>query len=91
MERRERYWKQMSGCKILKDGDRNTRYFHLIATMRRKRKMIEKILVEGVEYSDPISIRKAIVAHFKRHYAKKDVARFDISNLGLLVLSEDQR
>jgi len=91
MARRERYWKQMSRCKILKAGDRNTRYFHLIATMRRKRKMIDKILVDGVEYYDPISVRKAIVDHFKRHYAKKDVPSFDIKNLGPSSLSEDQR
>ena len=42
----------MSQCKFLKEGDRNTRYFHLVATIRRKKKMIERIVVNGVEYTD---------------------------------------
>jgi len=52
--------------------------------------MIEKIVVEGVEHTDPSTIKKAIVDHFKRHYAKKDAIGFDISSLGLSVLSVDQ-
>ena len=62
----------------------------MIAIMRRKKKLIEKILVKGVKYTDPISIKEAIVDHFKMQYAKKDVSSFDISNLGLPALTEDQ-
>ena len=53
--------------------------------------MIEKIVVNGVEYTDHRSIRKAIVAHFKNQYAKKNLSSFDISELGLPVLKEEQR
>jgi len=35
MVRKERYWRQLSRCKVIKEGDRNTKYFHLKATMRR--------------------------------------------------------
>jgi len=87
--RKERFWKQMSRCKILNEGDRNTKYFHLIATMRRKKQMIEKVVVEGQEYTEMGSIRKAIVQHFKSHYSRKEVSRFDIRNLGLSRLSEE--
>jgi len=87
MTRQERYWKQISRCKLLKAGDRNTRYFHLVATMRKRRKMIEKIVVDGEEYTEPIAIKKAIVGYFKKHYTKKKAADFDISSLGLSVLT----
>lgn len=32
----ERYWRQQSGIKWLKEGDRNTEYFHAIAENKKK-------------------------------------------------------
>ena len=91
LTQKERYWKQMSRCKFLKKDDRNTRYFHLVATMRRKKKMIESIVVNGVEYTDHGKIKKAIMNHFKNHFAKKNISNFNISDLGLSVLTEEQK
>jgi len=91
MARRERYWKQMSRSKVLKEGDRNTKYFHLMATMRRKRKMIDAIVVDGIEYVDPRKVRKAIVDYFKGQYSRRPAGSFDIGNLGLATLTENQR
>ena len=45
---KERYWKQLSICKIIKESDRNTKYFHVLATIRRKKKMISS-LTRGTE------------------------------------------
>jgi len=91
LARKERFWKQMSRCKILKEGDRNTRYFHLIASIRRKKKMIEKIVVNGVEHTDITAVRQAIVGHFKEQYDRKSACSFDISSIGLSSLTEVQK
>jgi len=52
--------------------------------------MIERIEVNGIEYTNQGHIKKAIVNHFKQQYAKQNSPSFDISNLGLSVLTEEQ-
>ncbi|XP_056685340.1 uncharacterized protein [Spinacia oleracea] len=37
MKRKEMYWAQQPGSKWLKEGDRNTRYFHTIASIRKRK------------------------------------------------------
>jgi len=69
--RNERYWRQMSRCKLIKEGDRNTKYFHLAATMRRKRNQIDKMLIDGEEVSDVKLIKANITEYFRQLYKKK--------------------
>jgi len=52
MSRKERYWRQLSRCRIISEGDRNTKYFDLTATMRRQRNWIDKLMLNGEEVSD---------------------------------------
>ena len=83
MARKERYWRQLSRCKILKEGDRNTKYFHLKAKMRRQRNMIERIWFQGAEISEESRIKEVIISHFKELYSKQKCTRFDIATLEL--------
>ena len=69
--RKERYWKQLSRCKVIREGDRNTKYFHLSATMRRNRNRIDKLLIQGVEVSDEGRIKSSILEYFKDLYSKQ--------------------
>jgi len=87
MARKERFWKQLSRCKILKEGDRNTKYFHLLASLRRQRKLITKIMDNGKEVTKLPAIKKIIMGNFKKLYRKQESSDFDISTLGLRMLS----
>ena len=43
---KEVFWVQQSRAKWIKEGDRNTRYFHVMATMRRRKNAIESLTIE---------------------------------------------
>ena len=88
MNRQERYWRQLSRCKIIREGDRNTKYFHLKATMRRQRNCIDKLMINGEEVTDVNEIKREIIGYFKDLYSKQQGTTFDISQLGFNQLSQ---
>ena len=90
MIRKERYWKQLSRCKIIKEGDRNTKYFHLIASARRQRNVIERITANGKEVTDIREIKDYINGYFRRLYKRRKGLQFDISYLNMSKLQPEE-
>lgn len=66
LKTRESYWAQNSWSQWLKEGDKNTKYFHAIATMRRRQNSIEQICVGDSIIEDPVSIKKEAVNFFSK-------------------------
>ena len=89
MIRKERYWRQLLRCKVIKEGDRNTKYFHLKATMRRQRNTINKLIINGEEVVDIRVINSHILSYFKMFYKKQKSVCFDLSTLGLPKLPQE--
>ena len=81
--RKESYWRQLSKDKWLKQGDRNTRYFHAVAVERRRRKMVQKLKVGQRWMKGPQAIKREAVKFFKMLYTQPVEPRVDISE-GLL-------
>jgi len=77
----------MSRCKLLREGDRNTKYFHTLATIRRRRNLILTVKKDDITLTEPTQVRKAFVQHFKQMYASQETVLFDLTSLGLHKLS----
>ncbi|XVF39325.1 hypothetical protein PTKIN_Ptkin01aG0025400 [Pterospermum kingtungense] len=61
----ERAWFQKSRIKWLREKDRNTKFFHMAATMRRRLNAIDHLEVNGALCSDPRVVKQVIVAYFE--------------------------
>ncbi|XP_045822486.1 uncharacterized protein LOC123915416 [Trifolium pratense] len=76
LECEETWWKQRSRELWLQHGDKNTKYFHMKANIRRNKNKIEKITdSQGHIHQDEDGIEKVLVDHFKALYTKQDTER----------------
>ena len=57
----ELMWRQWSRLEWLSAGDKNTRFFHMRANMRRKKNMIKALASSlGVSVTDPAELKKMV-------------------------------
>ncbi|XP_039016625.1 uncharacterized protein LOC120147279 [Hibiscus syriacus] len=86
----ESIWFQKSRAKWIKDGDRNTRFFHLTALNRSRRNEITSLKINGSEVVDPQSIKLHIAAFFKESYSSMSTLGVEDLSLEFAMLSEFQ-
>ena len=72
MEKEELYWKQRSGVKTILQGDANTKFFHLSANGRRRKKYVLMLEDGGVEVTDPLQIQKMIYDYYKQLFGYRE-------------------
>ncbi|KAL1185194.1 hypothetical protein V6Z11_A01G098600 [Gossypium hirsutum] len=62
---KERYWAQRARNQWLREGDRNTRYFHVRATGRKEKNSIDKLKdMQGMWHEDKNEICHIIWSYF---------------------------
>ncbi|XP_028111832.1 uncharacterized protein LOC114310137 [Camellia sinensis] len=70
-KRIEWMWVQKSRMDWAFKGDRNTRFFHIIATKRHNRNLIASLEVNGVEVKEPNEVKHAACYHFQSLFTKQ--------------------
>jgi DNA-binding transcriptional regulator GbsR (MarR family) len=69
----EMWWKQRSRADWLQHGDKNTRFFHMKASQRRKRNKISEIKDnQGTVWTDSADIERVLMDHFRTLFTKQD-------------------
>lgn len=71
VKRRELYWAQNSRVSWLKEGDRNTNFFHSIASNKRRKNGIDGIDIGGETVKDPAQIKQE-ASNSSRKSSKKN-------------------
>ncbi|XP_016171163.1 uncharacterized protein LOC107613598 [Arachis ipaensis] len=68
--RKEVHWKQMSRSRQAKEIDKNTRYFHNIASARQRNNRIDTLLINGRLVKNQARINIAIKEYYKELYCQ---------------------
>ncbi|KAK0599556.1 hypothetical protein LWI29_006326 [Acer saccharum] len=87
LRREEQQWKQKSRVKWLLEDDRNTRFFHSVASGRRRMNLIENIAFEGVIRSKPDEVSSGVADFFEQQFRNVQWSRPKVRGLPLKKLS----
>ncbi|XP_020963843.1 uncharacterized protein LOC110265267 [Arachis ipaensis] len=76
--RKEIHWKQMSRSKNATNMDKNTRYFHNIASARRRNNRIDALMIHGRLVQNQARIKGAIRGFYKNLYRQEYAPRIGV-------------
>ena len=86
----EIHWRQLLRELWLREGDRNTRYFHRMTTAHRRRNSLDRIKINGVWLSEEQEVRTGIADAFKQLLTKDLEWKADIGGLNLNQISQQE-
>ncbi|CAL5388524.1 unnamed protein product [Camellia sinensis] len=67
---KDRLWLQKSRMSWAQNGDKNTRLFHLMASNRQRKNLLDSVQADGVVVEDPSMVKQVVVNYFKRVFAE---------------------
>lgn len=84
-------WRQKSRVTWLKEGDRNTSFFHFVSKIRRSKNHISRIQVNDQVIENPSLIKDAIRNHFHSFFTSDHVQRPKLKCPNLVKLSMKEK
>ncbi|RVW72592.1 Transposon TX1 uncharacterized 149 kDa protein [Vitis vinifera] len=86
----EIHWRQLSRELWLREGDKNTGYFHRMANAHRRRHTMERVKISGVWLSEESTVRTGIVDAFHRLLTEDSKWKADIGGVNLNRISQQE-
>lgn len=74
-------WKQRSRIQWVKQGDKNTRFFHRIATSHKRFNYIDQLEVDGAVTKDQALIKEAVHIYYNNLYKEAEQWRPELTLL----------
>ena len=85
----ETCWRQKSRVFCVKEGDRNTKFFHCMANYHRRFNSIYKLKVDGLMSFNQGSIAECITHFYRRLYSENEVHRPVLDDVEFGRISEE--
>ena len=86
----EIHWRQLSRDIWLKEGDRNTGFFHRLANAHRRNNSLDKIKINGVWLTEEQDVREGVANAFHQLLSENSEWKTDIEGLQLNHLSAQE-
>lgn len=90
LKRKETFWAQNSRSKWLREGDKNPKYFHALASTRKRKYRMSSLSANGITVEDPASIQREAVSFFKKIFHEEFSHRPIFSGLNFKILTPTQ-
>nr|XP_023926603.1 uncharacterized protein LOC112038023 [Quercus suber] len=84
-------WRQKSRALFLKEGDNNTRFFHMLANSHRRANTMRGVEVDGIMYKAESNIQDQVVGFYKSLYQEPEDWKPTVDGLDFASLDEFDR
>ena len=81
MSLEEVHWRQLSRELWLREGDRNTGFFHRMANAHRRNNSMDKIKINGVWLSEEKEVREGVANAYQHLLTENSKWKADIERL----------
>ncbi|XP_062014370.1 uncharacterized protein LOC133730878 [Rosa rugosa] len=82
LSQQETYWRQRSRAVWLKDGDKNSAFFHRKASNRRSRNCIKGLLDDsGIWQVEPDVVKRMLLEYYQQIFASEGIDDHALSNI----------
>ena len=83
-------WRQKSKAIWLKEGDKNTKFFHRLANSHRRYNSISSLLINGEMSTDPNSIADNITHFYTNLYSEEAAWRPKLDGIEFLMIPREE-
>ncbi|KAL5182262.1 DExH-box ATP-dependent RNA helicase DExH7, chloroplastic [Glycine soja] len=87
----ESIMRQKSRSKWIKEGDRNSLYFHKLINYSRRRNALRGLMIDGAWVEDPLLVKAEVLKHFQNRFHEPHPHRPNLDGISFSALTPSQR
>ena len=82
--------RQKARSKWIREGDCNTRYFHLVMNARRRNNCLKGVMVDGSWIEEPSRVKEEVRSFFMRRFQEPDQVRPRLDDIPFQTIESHQ-